>query len=164
MSFLLNFAHFCHLITEHPANLMSIFSRKNQDKVPQKPPILGQLGEWWAQDEYRKRGYQIVAANEYNKKGKRAGEIDFIAKNKTSIVFVEVKTRTAGVDTYGKGVESVNVYKQRKLLLAVKMYLLRNPHYTELRPQIDVCAILVADVDKPLYSVKIIENSVEDWN
>ena len=42
------------------------------------------------------------------------GEIDFIAKNKDAIIFVEVKTRTEGVDKFGKGVESVNIYKQQK--------------------------------------------------
>ena len=131
---------------------------------PKKQKSLGQLGEEQAQEEYKKRGYKIIAANEYNKKGKRLGEIDFIAKNKQSIVFVEVKTRTAGVDKFGKGVESVNIYKQQKLLRAVKMYFLRNPKMLELKPQIDVCLLEYTEFDKTFKPAIIIPNAVEDWS
>jgi len=130
---------------------------------PEKPKSLGQLGEELAQVEYKKRGFQIIAKNEYNKKGKRLGEIDFIAKNKQSIVFVEVKTRTAGTDKFGKGVESVNIYKQQKLLRAVKMYFLRKPKMLELKPQIDVCLMEYNEFDKIFKPAIIIPNAVEDW-
>lgn len=128
-----------------------------------KPKTLGQLGEEAAQEEYKKRGYKIIAKNEYNKKGKRLGEIDFIAKNKNQLVFVEVKTRTAGVDKFGKGVESVNIYKQQKILRAVKMYLLRNPKMFECKPQIDVCLMEYNGFDKTFKPAIIIQNAVEDW-
>ncbi len=142
--------------------LFEIFKKKQ--KAAEKPKSLGQLGEEWAQEEYKKSGYSIVATNEYNKKGKRVGEIDFIATDKTSIAFVEVKTRTKGVDTYGRGVESVDAHKQRKLLYAVKMYLGQNFKYQNLRPHIDVCSIEVSNIDKLDYSATIFMNSVEDWN
>lgn len=122
------------------------------------------MGELWAQKEYQKRGYAIVAQNEYHHKGKRLGEIDFIAKNKTCLVFVEVKTRTAGPSRFGAGVEAVDRFKQLKMLKAIKQYLLKHPEYQSLRPQIDVCAIEVSNVDSQKYSVTILENSVEDWN
>lgn|SRR3989338_2036841 len=159
------------------------FTKKSRDI--ERPKTLGELGELWAQEEYRKRGYSIVSRNEYNKKGKRAGEIDFIATTRDSIAFVEVKTRTSGVDRYGKGAESVNSYKQHKLLKAVKMFLARNSRYQVLRPQIDVCVLEVTSargypgkhqdtnivwhwasngVDNYQYSVTILENVVEDWN
>ena len=134
-----------------------------KSSVSQKPKSLGQLGEERAQEEYRKLGYKIIAANEYNKKGKRLGEIDFIAKNKNTIVFVEVKTRTAGVDKFGKGVEAVNIYKQQKLLRAVKMYFLRNPKMLEFKPQIDVCLMEYNEFDKSFKPAIIIPNAVEDW-
>jgi putative endonuclease len=128
-----------------------------------KPKTLGQLGEERAQEEYKKLGYKIIAANEYNKKGKRLGEIDFIAKNKNTIVFVEVKTRTAGADKFGKGVEAVNIYKQQKILRAVKMYFLRQPKMLELKPQIDVCLMEFSEFDKSFKPAIIIPNAVEDW-
>jgi putative endonuclease len=129
-----------------------------------KPKSLGQMGEEFAQEEYKKRGYTIIAKNEYNKKGKRLGEIDIIAKNKDTIVFVEVKTRTEGADKFGKGVESVNIYKQQKILRAVKMYFLRNQEYLNLQPKIDVCILEYSEVDKSFKPATIIPNAVEDWN
>ncbi len=142
--------------------MLSFFASKFVKE--EKPKTLGQLGEEWAQEEYRKKGYKIIGANVYNTKGKQAGEIDFIAVNKTSIVFVEVKTRKLITGKFGSGVEAVNVYKQRKMLLAVKMFLQRKAQYQTLRPQIDVCSVVARDVDKKDYSVTILVNSVEDWN
>jgi putative endonuclease len=141
-----------------------MFNWFTKSSIPQKPKTLGQLGEEAAQEEYKKRGFNIIAANEYNKKGKRLGEIDFIAKNKDTIVFVEVKTRTAGVDKFGKGVEAVNIYKQQKILRAVKMYFLRQPKMLEFKPQIDVCLMEYSKFDKSFKPAIIIPNAVEDWN
>jgi putative endonuclease len=129
-----------------------------------QPKTLGQIGEELAQGEYRKLGYKIIATNEYNKKGKRLGEIDFIAQNKDSLVFVEVKTRTAGSEKFGKGVESVNIFKQQKLLKAVKMYLIRNPKMVVFRPQIDVCLLEYNEFDKTFNNAIIIPNAVEDFS
>ena len=139
--------------------MFSLFTSK-----PQKPKSLGQLGEEFAQGEYKKLGYKIIAKNEYNKKGKRLGEIDFIAANNHRIIFVEVKTRTEGSERFGKGVESVNIYKQQKILRAVKMYFLHNQKYINLQPQIDVCVLEYSGVDKSFKPATIIANAVEDWN
>lgn len=133
-------------------------------KQSAKPKSLGQLGEEAAQEEYKKLGYKVIAANEYNKKGKRLGEIDFIATDKSKIVFVEVKTRNTSADRFGSGAEAVNIYKQQKILRAVKMYFLRNQQYQNLQPQIDVCVIEYSEVDKSFKPAKIIPNAVEDWS
>jgi putative endonuclease len=125
---------------------------------------LGQLGESYAQAEYGRQGFAIVAKNEFNRKGKRLGEIDFIAKNKDKIIFVEVKTRSAEDGKFGGAAEAVDVFKQRKILKAVKVYLLRNPIYQQLQPQIDVCVVQCDDLDKTPNSVTIITNAVEDFN
>lgn len=124
----------------------------------------GQIGEEFAQEEYKKLGYRIIAANEFNRHGKRLGEIDFIAKNKEKIVFVEVKSRSEQSGKYGSGAEAVNVYKQQKLLRAVKMYLLSNPEFQKLMPQIDVCLVKLDEVDKHPLSATIVANAVDDWN
>jgi uncharacterized protein (TIGR00252 family) len=131
---------------------------------PSKPKSLGQIGEEFAQKEYKKLGYKIIATNEYNKKGKRLGEIDFIAADKHKIVFVEVKTRNSSSNKFGSGIEAVNVYKQQKILRAVKMYFLRNQKYQNLQPQIDVCVLEYLGVDKGFKPAIIIPNAVEDWN
>jgi putative endonuclease len=148
-----------------------------------KPKTLGQLGEEFAQKAYQKRGFKIIAANFFNRTGLRLGEIDFIAKDRKKIIFVEVKTRKQETDRFGTAVEAVNQFKQIKLLKAVKMFLLRYPKYAALEPRIDVCAVIANDfsqlvlaedkppkyvakcpVDKLNFSAKIISNAVEDWN
>jgi len=125
---------------------------------------LGQIGEDYAQQEYKKLGYKIIAANEFNRKGKRLGEIDFIAANNKKIIFVEVKTRTGQGGKFGTAAEAVNVFKQRKILKAVKIFLLRYPQHQLLQPQIDVCALTATGLDNQPFFVKIIANAVEDWN
>jgi|ERR1051326_3837277 uncharacterized protein (TIGR00252 family) len=150
---------------------------------PQKPKTLGQIGEELAQLEYKRRGYKIVAANFFNKKGLRKGEIDLIACNKENIAFVEVKTRTEKQGWHGTAEEAVNVFKQVKLLKAVKIFLLKHPKYQQFRPQIDVAVIIMENpdelepvkeenqwkyllkvsFDKLSKSVTIIPNAVEDW-
>ncbi|MCL5667280.1 MAG: YraN family protein [Patescibacteria group bacterium] len=147
-----------------------------------RPKTLGQIGEELAQLEYARRGYKVVAANFFNRKGKRLGEVDFIAVNKEQIIFVEVKTRMRQTGRFGTAAESVNLSKQLRLLRAVKIFLLKEPVYRKLKPQIDVCAIIVqgledflaedrpakylipAGLDKISRNVTIIPNAVEDWN
>ena len=140
-----------------------MFNWLKNPSADKKPKTLGQLGEEFAQKEYKKRGFKIIAANEYNKKGKRLGEIDFIAKDKHRIVFVEVKTRNISANKFGTGAEAVNVFKQRKILAAVKMYFLRNQKYLNLQPQIDVCVVEYDEFDKSFKPATIIPNAVEDW-
>jgi len=53
----------------------------------------GDYGEELAVDFLRKRGYEIVARNQRS----RWGEIDVIGREGEDLVFVEVKTRKAGV-------------------------------------------------------------------
>ena len=129
-----------------------------------KPLTLGQAGELLAQAEYKKRGYEVVAANFFNRQGLRLGEIDFIAKNGQELVFVEVKTRTHNLGKFGSGGEAVNRPKQLKILKAVKVFLQHQPALAELRPRIDVCVVELERLDKAPKSVIIITNAVEDWN
>jgi putative endonuclease len=130
--------------------------------LKKKSQTLGARGEGFAQDEYKKRGYTIVATNAFNRKGKQVGEIDFIARNKDSIVFVEVKTRTSSEGKFGTPAEAVNVFKQQKFLKAVKFYLAAHPEFRSLRPQIDVCAVVLSSIDKTPESVILMPNVVED--
>lgn len=126
--------------------------------------FIGALGEEIARKEYRKRGYKILDRNVFNRRGKQAGELDFIALNPRQIVFVEVKTRTSDYSRFGKPAEAVNIFKQRKLLRAAKIFLLTHPEFENLPPSIDVCLVKMETLDTSLFSVKIISNAVEDWN
>ncbi len=143
--------------------MFSWFKTK-KPQVLEKPKTLGQLGEEFAQKHYTNLGYEILAANFFNKKGLRKGEIDFVAKDKKTLVFVEVKTRKSENSKFGSAAEAVNVYKQRKLLTAVKMYLLQHPDLRSFRPTIEVCEVLYNEFDKSFRCGNIISNAVEDVN
>jgi len=125
-----------------------MFNWFKKSSEEEKPKTLGQIGEEIAQEEYKKKGFKIIAKNEYNKKGRRLGEIDFIAKNKAQIIFVEVKTRVEDKGYFGTAIESVDHFKQIKLLKAVKMFFLRNQYALKLKPQIDVCVIKITDFSR----------------
>jgi putative endonuclease len=143
-------------------NSVDMFNWLKQKPKIEKPKTLGQRGEEFAQEIYRQKGFEIIGENVYNEKGLRKGEIDFIAKNKQKIIFVEVKTRTTSKSKFGSAEESVNVFKQMKLLKAVKLYLLKNQNYLTLQPQIDVCVIEYNELDNSFKCAKIIMNAVED--
>jgi putative endonuclease len=123
---------------------------------------LGRRGELHAQVLYRKNGYRIIAVNEFNRQGRQMGEVDFIATDKTNIVFVEVKTRKAAAGKFGSPADSINTYKQKKIIKAVKLFLLRHPEYNALVPRIDACFVIMDMFDNAPKSVTILSNAVED--
>jgi putative endonuclease len=70
---------------------------------------LGKFGEDIACAELERLGYAILARRYRT----RYGEIDIIARDGGTTVFVEVKTRDG--DAYGSGAESVAPWKQQRL-------------------------------------------------
>ena len=78
---------------------------------------LGKQGETAAAQYLEAKGYDILTRNYRT----RSGEIDLIAKQSTTIVFIEVKTRTS--TEYGYPAEFVTYRKQQKLLKAALFYL-----------------------------------------
>jgi putative endonuclease len=123
---------------------------------------LASRGEAAARHDYERRGCRILARNLINIRGKRIGEIDFIALRNESIHFVEVKTRSSPVDRFGGARYSVPLSKQKKLLKIVKLFLLKYPPYRSLRPQIDICLVWAETLDKGRFSVIIIPHAVDD--
>jgi putative endonuclease len=77
---------------------------------------LGQRGEALACDELERRGYTIVERRFRT----RFGEIDVIADDQGTLVFVEVKTKTDS--TFSDPVESVTRDKQRRLVSMAEQY------------------------------------------
>jgi putative endonuclease len=80
---------------------------------------LGKSGEDLACEELARRGYAILARR-YRKRG---GEIDIIARDGATVVFVEVKART-GHD-FGDGAEAVTRFKRRRMAAIALDYLAR---------------------------------------
>ena len=71
---------------------------------------LGNEGESLACIELEKLGYSIIERNYRT----RSGEIDIVANDAGTVVFVEVKTKTSG--DFGDPVEEVTAQKQRQIV------------------------------------------------
>jgi len=78
---------------------------------------LGEKGEELAVKFLRKKGYKIKVCNYKT----RLGEIDIIAGDGDTLVFIEVKTRESL--EYGQPFESVNSRKRKKLAAVATLYL-----------------------------------------
>ena len=118
---------------------------------------LGKAGEDLTSDEYRKLGYKLLEKNYIVPFGKQTGEIDLIFLKDKELVFVEVKTRTN--TKFGGPLDSVDFYKQQKLVRTAKMYLSIHPKFKDYNMRIDVAAVDIDNHDKP---VIILQNAIED--
>jgi putative endonuclease len=78
---------------------------------------LGSEGEALAVEFLRKKGYKIVKKNYRTP----IGEIDIIAKDGDTIVFLEVKTRTT--ESFGFPFEAVTDHKRRKIKNVALLFL-----------------------------------------
>ncbi len=78
---------------------------------------IGNKGEDYAVKILKKERYKIIERN-FTVKG---GEIDIIAMDKDTLVFVEVKMRKNVL--YGTPIEFVTEFKQKRLILAAQCYM-----------------------------------------
>ncbi len=92
--------------------------------IPKKPGTLalGRDGEEIARRHLEKKGYEIV------RRGYRhfRGEIDIIARDGPTLVFVEVKTRAD--EEFGRPEEAVTPAKQKQIRRIAQGFLVANPH------------------------------------
>ncbi|HDD44474.1 MAG TPA: YraN family protein [Candidatus Desulfofervidus auxilii] len=95
---------------------------------------IGTEGEILAKKFLQKKGYKIIATNYKNK----LGEIDIIALEKDTLVFVEVKTRTT--TRFGLAKEAVNKHKQKQIIKVAMCYL-KTLNEKNLKVRFDVIAI-----------------------
>ena len=96
---------------------------------------LGDAGERHAADFLRQRGFRIIARQHSS----RFGEIDLIALDGDTLVFVEVKTRRTL--SAGDPAEAITPRKQAQLTRVALAYLKRNG-LLEQRTRFDVVAVL----------------------
>jgi putative endonuclease len=102
------------------------------------PKTLGRRGEEAAARFLKRLGYKILA------RGRRLapGELDLVALDGRTIVFVEVKTRTSA--DVGHPAEAVDAIKQRKLTRLAVTFLKRH-QLLEYPARFDVVAITWPD-------------------
>lgn len=99
--------------------------------------VLGIEGENIAVKFLEKKGYRIIRRNYKT----HIGEIDIIAQDGDTIVFVEVKTR--GNELFGKPFEAVNKRKRQKLKNLALLYLKKQGR--EFPVRFDVLSIFCSD-------------------
>jgi len=97
---------------------------------------VGKKGEEAALRFLKRKGYRILQKNYVCK----MGEVDLIAKENDTLVFIEVKTRTS--TTFGPPQLAVNAAKQVQLSQAALCFLKENK-LEDVRARFDVIAILL---------------------
>ncbi len=109
---------------------------KENDKAPKDMRRIrtGKQGEDLAVAHLQKAGYRIIAQN-YRC---LYGEVDIIARDGDTIVFVEVKSRKSG--TFGRPQEAVGPAKQKKLS-KVSLFYLQEKHLDHCNARFDVVAV-----------------------
>ena len=101
---------------------------------------LGKLGEEIAQEFLKQKGYKIEAVNYRYKRL----ELDIVAKDKETLVFVEVKTRS---DDFLFDPEKAMTEKKETLMRNAAVAYMRETEY-EWEIRFDVVAIVVRGEDR----------------
>lgn len=99
---------------------------------------LGRLGERLARSYLEEKGYTVLSQNYRTK----LGEIDLVVKKNETIIFVEVRTRSSAV--YGTPQESIDRYKQEKLIRLALQFCAHHYLYSQ-DLRFDVIAITLQD-------------------
>jgi putative endonuclease len=108
---------------------------------------LGKKGEEIAIRFLKKEGYRILERNYVCK----MGEMDIIAREKDTLAFIEVKTRTS--TTFGPPQLAVNLTKQMQLS-KVALYFLKEKRLQDVKARFDVVAILLGPRGEEIELIK----------
>jgi putative endonuclease len=111
----------------------------------------GDNSEAVAARHLQRNGYRIIARNYHG----RRGEVDIIARDGDTLVFVEVKARRS--DRYGSPKGAVTPQKQKQVSMAALEYLKFNG-LSDVRARFDVVAICA---DAKGNRIEIVKNAFE---
>lgn len=113
----------------------------------------GRLGETFAIEYLVRHGYEILAKN-YRRP---FGEVDVVACDCGTIVFVEVKTRHS--NAFGTPFDAVDVRKQRQLSRIAQDYLLTR-QLSETAARFDVIGVILDRDHRPI-TIELIRNAFD---
>jgi len=117
---------------------------------------LGKLGEDIAIKYLKKdKGWKIIGRNF----SKPWGEMDIIARDKNTIIFVEVKTLSKSSAKYFKPEEHFDMRKREKTIRIAHSYLLQNGYPEETIYRIDLAALEV-DNERKIARMRYYENAI----
>jgi len=111
---------------------------------------LGRKGEEAAVNLLKRRGYKIIEQNYKNK----LGEIDIIAKDKKTLCFIEVKTRTNL--KFGYPQEAVTATKQKKINKVALGYL-KQYNLLTIPARFDIVSVVSNNQNK--FDIEIIKDA-----
>jgi putative endonuclease len=117
---------------------------------PKNNQTTGKIGEQKAASYLREQGYQIIETNFL----KRYGEIDIVATEKNTLVFIEVRTRIG--DSFGLAEESLTRHKIRSLTNSANYYKNLHPRTPDAM-RIDLVAIDMTD-DMEVKKIELYKN------
>ncbi len=140
----LNYIISAHEKAKQRQRLMNLQEVKSQQQ-------LGKLGESVAASFLQKRGFTIVERNFRI----RYGEIDIIAKDHDTLVFVEVKTRSN--NAFGEPEEAITPKKFQELMKTSQIYTMIH-QISHSSQRIDVVAIRMRK-DGFVEAIRYIENA-----
>ncbi len=123
--------------------------------MPSRPGHLrlGARGEKLAARHLRRHGFKILYRNF---RGRQGGEIDLVCRDRDTLVFVEVKTRTR--EDFGRPLEAVNAAKQRRISLGALAWLrlLGNP---DIFFRFDIVEVTIAEGREP--RIELVRNAFQ---
>ena len=119
--------------------------------MPDRRQRYGEAGEALAARLLRRQGYRILETNYRTP----LGEIDLIARERDTIVFVEVKARRS--PHFGHPKTAVTALKQRKLSM-VALHYLKTTGQSGVKARFDVVAIS-GGTERP--EVEVVRNAFE---
>lgn len=114
--------------------------------MKQQNNLKGKTGESLAARFLEKQGFKII---EQNWRYSRMGEIDIIAQDKNTLVFIEVKARSSNF--FGDPLESVDEKKFNKIQKLAEIYLIKNPQIEFKDIRFDLIGILLKEKPEITY-------------
>jgi putative endonuclease len=114
--------------------------------------LFGQEGEAEAERYLRRKGYRIVARNVRSS----LGELDLVAEDGQTLVFIEVKARRSG--EFGGAIHAVHRQKQQKLARLASQFLAQR-HWMERSCRFDV--LLLQATETAELRVEHIQNAFD---
>ena len=115
----------------------------------------GRAGEETAACALRREGMRILFRNVRS----QAGEIDLIAQDGESLVFVEVKHWPAyGLDSLGYG---INAKKKRRIIETAKYFLSMHREYNDRPVRFDVVFVSAGDTSYTRFESAFMETEIE---
>ena len=108
---------------------------------------IGSKGEELAREFLLTNNYQIIETNFHSP----YGEIDIIAEDNGTLVFIEVKTRSSDLDS---ALNSISISKRRKISKTASLFLSANRPLEDMFTRFDVIVIINSKTHTSLKHIK----------